>query len=380
MQQQGYIKSLDGVRGLAILLVLTFHSGLLHFGWFGVQLFFVLSGYLITGILWKEKTVKEPVSHKLKRFWIRRSLRIFPLYFIYLLGLGLTYLLVHFPSYYPTYAPYLFTYTVNYTRLHEGWQGNPLFTHLWSLSIEEQFYLFFPLLVFFIPARRLKYVLLAVIIITPFTRFLLYEYYAAKASAFVAADAVYWNTLSHLDAFFLGGMIPVLAPDKKPERAAKVFWACLLLAFLSGLINYLYSNGTANYFTDLGYDHVQTGNYAHVWRYTVLNLLFASLIWLLLQKPEGSFYRRLFENRILVRIGRVSYGMYILHWAVFVYVFARFYPLAHKWLEVLLFFPYLALVYGLAELSYHFIEARFLLWKEKLVPKKKPSLQAPVEE
>src|SRR3954469_10344160 len=138
----GYIKSLDGVRALAIILVMTFHAGITHFGWMGVQLFFVLSGYLITGILWKEKFRDVSLSFKFKKFWVRRSLRIFPLYFGYLVALGLTFLVLHFPSYYTLYAPYLFTYTFNYTRLLSGWQGNPLFTHLWSLSIEEQFYLF----------------------------------------------------------------------------------------------------------------------------------------------------------------------------------------------------------------------------------------------
>src|SRR5690242_8764765 len=109
--QAGYIKSLDGVRALAIILVMSFHAGLTDYGWMGVQLFFVLSGYLITGILWKEKFNDSPLGFKFKKFWVRRSLRIFPLYFGYLLVLGIIYLLFHFPVYYPDYAAYLFTYT-----------------------------------------------------------------------------------------------------------------------------------------------------------------------------------------------------------------------------------------------------------------------------
>src|SRR3954464_5417017 len=137
---EGYIRSLDGVRALAIVLVMTFHAQMNHYGWMGVQLFFVLSGFLITGILWKEKFRQERLPNKFKKFWARRSLRIFPLYFGYLAVLGLTYLIIHFPVYYPTYFPYLVSYTFNYSRTIPGWQGNPLFTHLWSLSIEEQFY------------------------------------------------------------------------------------------------------------------------------------------------------------------------------------------------------------------------------------------------
>ena len=119
----GYVRSLDGVRALAIILVMSFHANLNHFGWMGVQLFFVLSGYLITGILWKEKGLEGSVGFKLKKFWVRRSLRIFPLYFGFLIIIGVVYLLFQFPGYYPTYIPYLATYTFNYTRTFAGWEG-----------------------------------------------------------------------------------------------------------------------------------------------------------------------------------------------------------------------------------------------------------------
>ena len=69
----GYIKSLDGVRALAIILVMSFHANLNHFGWMGVQLFFVLSGFLITRILLHEKDLPTSSGFKLKKFWTRRS-------------------------------------------------------------------------------------------------------------------------------------------------------------------------------------------------------------------------------------------------------------------------------------------------------------------
>src|ERR1700694_2002377 len=101
--REGYVRSLDGARAIAILLVMTFHAELTRFGWLGVQLFFGRSGFLITGILWREKAKAGDLSHKFRRFWLRRSLRIFPLYFGYLLFLAVTYLLFHFPGYYPIY-------------------------------------------------------------------------------------------------------------------------------------------------------------------------------------------------------------------------------------------------------------------------------------
>ncbi|HWJ91189.1 MAG TPA: acyltransferase [Flavisolibacter sp.] len=376
----GYIKSLDGVRALAIILVMTFHAGITHFGWMGVQLFFVLSGYLITGILWKEKFRQAGLTFKFKKFWVRRSLRIFPLYFGYLIVLGLGFLLLHFPSYYTLYAPYLFTYTFNYTRLLSGWQGNPLFTHLWSLSIEEQFYLFFPLIIFFLPARLVKWFLVAMIFITPVTRYLLGGYYGARASMPIAADAVYWNTLSHLDAFFMGGLIPVLSLNRKIKNARALFISTLALVVIAGLANYLSEIAAPPYLSDLGYNHDAVGNYAHVWRYSVLNLCFASFLLLLtdIHRQGSTLLRRIFENNILVSIGRVSYGMYIFHWLIFVYVMAKIAAPQNIFLKLLFFIPYLAAVYLVAALSYRLYEVRFLRLKDRLFRRTSP-LPAGVE-
>jgi peptidoglycan/LPS O-acetylase OafA/YrhL len=119
----GYIKGLDGLRAIAIITVMSFHAEITHFGWLGVQLFFVISGFLITGILWREKHTDTSVPFKFKKFWVRRALRIFPLYFGYLIFISLVYLFFRFPSYYSDYAKYLFTYTFNYSRSLPQWQG-----------------------------------------------------------------------------------------------------------------------------------------------------------------------------------------------------------------------------------------------------------------
>jgi peptidoglycan/LPS O-acetylase OafA/YrhL len=369
--KDGYIKSLDGVRAIAIILVMSFHAGLNYFGWMGVQLFFVLSGFLITGILWKEKNREDAIGQKLKRFWARRSLRIFPLYFGYLLMIGIIFFVIHFPVYYPVYAPYLFTYTFNYTRLLSSWQGNPLFTHLWSLSIEEQFYVFFPLILFLLPKNLVKYFLIVVIFLSPLIRFCLGEYYNSKTSLYVAADAVYWNTLSHLDAFFLGGLIPVLTLNKRIKTPLVLLTTTFALVVIAGLINYFNGGSTYSFAMDFGYNHDVVDNYAHVWKYTMLNLFFASLIlYLVSVNIQGSLIQTVFENKWLVRIGRVSYGMYIFHWAILVYIAERVYPTQNLGLKFLLFLPYLAVTYGFAELSFRWYESKFLVLKDKFFPKK----------
>ena len=372
----GYIKSLDGVRAIAIILVMSFHAEITHFGWFGVQLFFVLSGFLITGILWNEKQTDTPLAFKFKKFWVRRSLRIFPLYFGYLLFISFSYILFHFPSYYSNYAPYLFTYTFNYTRSLPQWQGNPLFTHLWSLCIEEQFYLVFPLIMFFCPPKFIKYLLLVIIAISPVTRFLLGEYYKNKGlSPAVVADAVYWNTLSHLDAFSMGGLIPVLSLHKKIKKPQLIFLASLIIAAIAGALNFIYTDSGSFYFNDLGYNHGQIELYEHVWHYTCLNLLFASFILSIVSIHSGkifSFIRSALESSWMVRIGKVSYGMYLFHWAILVYICNRFFATENLALKIVFFIPYVFIVYVTAELSFRLYESRFLKLKDSLFLKKKP--------
>lgn len=385
---KGYIKSLDGIRAIAIILVMSFHAEITYFGWMGVQLFFVLSGFLITGILWREKQAQSSLQYKFKKFWARRSLRIFPLYFGYLLFVSLSYLFFHFPSYYSYYAPYLFTYTFNYTRSLPQWQGNPLFTHLWSLCIEEQFYLFFPLIIFLCPPKFTKYLMLIIIALSPISRFILGEYYKSKGlSPDVVADAVYWNTLSHLDAFFMGGIIPVLSLNKKIKKPHFIFIATIIIAFTAGLINYLAINSGHSYFNDIGYDHGQSVMYQHVWQYTCLNLVFASFILMLVSNYSNkliTFTRKSLERNWMVRIGKVSYGMYIFHWAILVYAYNQFFHTDNIYLRIVLFIPYVIIVYLFAEVSFRLYESKFLKLKDKLSFKKrtadKVSMAKPINE
>ncbi len=382
MHRDGYIKNLDGIRAIAIVMVMSYHANLTHFGWMGVQLFFVLSGFLITGILWKEKFKTEPLSYRFKKFWVRRSLRIFPVYFGYLAFLGGTYLLFHFPSYYRTYIPYLATYTYNYTRTFPQWQGNPLFTHLWSLSIEEQFYLLFPLIVLLLPEKLIRNFMLLVIALAPLSRYLLGIYYKNRGLApEVLADTIYWNTLSHLDAFFMGGIIPVLSLDKRIKKPEKILFISFLVALAAGTVNFFLDTppGT-NYINDLGYNHGLTRTYEYVWHYSLLNLFFASLILTLvsrhaLQKLKG--LRRLLENRWLVSIGKVSYGMYLFHWAILVYFYQRILPGHTIYTRALLFIPYVFLVYLFASLSFRFYESYFIRLKDKLFIRGKKTVIPP---
>jgi len=155
------IPTLDGIRGLAVLGVVMFHAWIpgsntqravetwvsksMQSSWLAVDLFFVLSGFLITGILLRTRNQ----LHYFRNFYARRTLRIFPLYY-----LSLILFICILPAYYPQMeslrkdAWWLATYTFNYRVATQGWPELSLLSHYWSLSIEEQYYLLWPLFVY----------------------------------------------------------------------------------------------------------------------------------------------------------------------------------------------------------------------------------------
>jgi peptidoglycan/LPS O-acetylase OafA/YrhL len=349
--------------------VVVFHAGLGNYGWVGVQLFFVLSGFLITGILRKESQTSSSLGFKFKKFWTRRALRIFPLYFGYLLALGVVYLIFHFPPYYAKFIPYLLTYTFNYTRTLPIWQDNPLFTHLWSLCVEEQFYIFFPLIIFLCPPRLTKGLMIAVVCLSPLIRYALCRHYLSEGlSDYDAGDATYRNVLSHLDAFFMGGLIPMFALDKRIRKPGWWFLGAALVALGAGLANYLNSPRVFAFPFELGYPQSLIAGDLHVWGYTCVDGFFAFGLLAVVSPYTSPWISRVLSGRWLVRIGQVSYGMYVVNLAVWMYFFEPYVRGAGIPLLMAVFIPYLLIVWGLAEVSYRFYEVKFIRLKDKLFP------------
>jgi peptidoglycan/LPS O-acetylase OafA/YrhL len=362
-----YIRSLDGVRALAVTLVMLFHFQLVDSGWIGVQIFFVLSGFLITRILLKEK--HQELGFYLKRFYWRRSLRIFPLYFTYLLLISLAFLFVPTPESTTSKLPYLFTYTFNFTRLSPEWTHSPLFTHFWSLSVEEQFYLVWPLLIFMLSERWLKRVLILIILSGPLVRFALGTWLlGTELSREAAGEAIYWFTLSHFDAFALGGAITLFRVQERIKYPGRLLAGALALTGLIGVVNWfvLFQQGNSYSFHTFGYGVGVTDNYQHVWSYTLLNFCFTAIIIGLVteNRLSKSLPLRLFSHPVLVSIGKVSYGMYVFHWAImaaFVKVAAPY--LGKGWLA---FIPYFLLVWAVSSISFYKYESLFLRIKDRL--------------
>jgi peptidoglycan/LPS O-acetylase OafA/YrhL len=149
------IAGLDGLRALSAVSVGLMHLGVFPAGWMGVQVFYVLSGFLITGILLDAKQ-DSSFSTLLKRFYYRRSLRILPLYLIYLSFILAASYLHRESTNQRSLLPSLLTYTYNIHRDLHPLESFGLSSHLWSLSVEEQFYLIWPLFVFFLSKQHFR--------------------------------------------------------------------------------------------------------------------------------------------------------------------------------------------------------------------------------
>ena len=362
---KNYISALDGLRGFGIIFVVLYHllrlkgadPSLLGFSWIFIQMFFVQSGYLITKILLQSKTL--PFKEYLKRFYWNRVVRIFPVYFLYLFLLVGVYLVFTITPDFPSIAPYLFTYTYNYTRLFENADFHPLYVHLWSLAVEEQFYLVWPFFLYFLSSRNIKIFIISLIVICPLVRYALGEYLVSHTSfdEMRIGEAIYGFTLSHFDAFAIGGSIAIFPFNWLKTRIKIVLLMFSLFGSVLLLLNqYSISGNTIDLgWTSLGIPLASLHNYQHVWSYTLVNVLFFLIIMLIIQTR----YQGIFNWTPFVSMGKVVYGTYIFHFALLL-VLTR--VAGGLWFP-LLFAISLAGSCGIGFLSYNFFEKRFLKYK-----------------
>lgn len=294
--------ALDGLRGLAILMVSVYRFGreldpashpaiavvrrLVPVGQYGVDLFFVLSGFLITGILLRSKD--RP--HYYRNFIARRALRIFPLYFASLL-LGLIVL----PQLFGTdmfdkardQQLYLWTYTTNLRMSWlNSWCFGP-FDHFWSLAVEEHFYLVWPAILCF-TRQRLLWVCLTLILTVLVGRTL-----AATNPAFgVAVETL---TLFRLDALCMGGALALLILKYEHHEALRRKSLWVMLGLLPVLLALLL-----------------TGRKVLALPSTICPAFMAAGMVVLLLSQRSSLVAQIFQNRGLKFLGKYSYGMYVV--------------------------------------------------------------------
>ncbi len=302
-----HLPSLDGIRGVAILLVLchqferlpvTAASGLglrildytLNVGWIGVQLFFVLSGFLITGILLDAKGRPD----FLRNFYVRRALRIFPLYF----GALLVFLVV-LPSL--GFAPKAWGEgQAAYWVFLSNWFGGEALPHFWSLAVEEQFYFAWPFVVLGLTVRRMLVACIVLASASLAVRILMVGFG-------VSPDAIYQVTPSRLDALALGGGAAALirlGGGAMPRlRNPATLWS---LAFGVAAAGFVVTRGFP-----------RTSPLGQTVGYSALALAFAlAVLALAVRDMEGESRpgpARLFRHPLLRMMGKFSFGMYVLH-------------------------------------------------------------------
>ena len=365
-------RSINTYRFFVFLLVFFFHTGNIDFGYLGVQAFFVLSGFLITPILIKTKQTSTSLFSYLKNFWTRRFLRIFPLYYLYLTVLFLTILIfglseksIYFESL-KNQLIYGFTYTYNFYHQSSSFQHNAFISHFWSLAVEEQFYIFWPFLIYFCSKKNLNKLLLLICFISPLFRILTSYCAGLDGFSFLYSDinlVIYVSTFSHLDAFAIGGLF---ALKNTLNFSNKLIFSSVLAVIGFGILIDYICNTNFN-ISSFGYPSFMKGSFRYVWGYSILNILFAII---LIGLKNRTLMRGVFENKALSNLGLISYGLYVYHFGL-IWIFKH---IANKGYLNLPDYTYniLALITTviISYISYHIFEKYFIQLKEKIAPKK----------
>ena len=363
------IKSLNTFRALAFFAVFLFHTGYLNAGYLGVQAFFVLSGFLITPILLDMKISKISLKLYLQIFLGRRFLRIFPAYYLFLLilimlGFIINYKLIPFASSFYNQLGHAITYTYNYIVVSPDYERNSLIAHLWSLAIEEQFYIFWPFFIYFIDTNQLKKQLIHLILLGPIIRIIIgLIIKSGILSAVVATNksalAVYILPFSYFDSFAVGGYFSLYV-----TRQIRIRWI-LTLAFVTVLLGLILEyNATKRLnLSGLGYMPVMYDSLKYIWAYSLFNFIFAMLLY---KMKKREFFFVIFENNIFNYLGKISYGLYLYHFPIIAFVDSY---LSNSHTQPFVHFTIsLTITIIISVISYHLFELKLLKLKNKLFP------------
>jgi peptidoglycan/LPS O-acetylase OafA/YrhL len=315
--KQSHLPVLDGVRGMAVLMVLLFHfwqgtpiyqhhfspnaariMSTLSIGQKGVDLFFVLSGFLITGILLR---TKGTVNY-FKNFYIRRSLRIFPLYYAVVLGCLTAGFIGSNPHFQWEKNWWYLLYLQNIgITFWPGSVAGPW--HFWSLAVEEHFYLFWPLVVLIFDHRKLALFSLTLIIASILIR----------AVFLMLGLDVFTFTPCRMDTLALGALLAIFFTN--PQHWQRVVsWTRRLVLPVAGF-------GLGSFFILSG-----TGNpILQTFKYTLFALLCGFVIVLSLSSGRCNPAPGFFGHSWLRSMGKTSYAMYVFHPFIYNLVLGRFY-------------------------------------------------------
>ncbi len=306
------IPQLDGLRGMAIGLVVLHHfiyqfhppmpetlwaisAPISRLGWSGVDLFFILSGFLIGGIL----VDARESDHYYSTFYVRRAFRILPLY-LFLVLLGFLFAELASPSgkvlgVYPAPWRYYLTFTQNFyfgRHTESIWYLQPT----WSLAIEEQFYLTLPLLIRKVDKDRLLALSIGMVIFFCILRSLLYWHGS------ISVMQSYVLPFCRFDSLFIGVACALLLRNQ--------WWHSQIQKHSRFIIGATVVTGCTFFLMD---HQLWTKNLLlHTVGFTIIGLFYASLMMLVLIHPQGAVSRA-FSYAPLMRLGTISYCVYLIH-------------------------------------------------------------------
>ncbi|WP_312078087.1 acyltransferase [Chryseobacterium sp.] len=340
--QTKHYNQLDGVRGIAVLMVMVFHffqtyepsndfllliKKISLFGKTGVSLFFVLSGFLITRILVDNKRQ----DFYFRNFYFRRALRIFPLYYFFLLVYYFIIPIISNTSISDfSQQIYHFTFLQNFASTFNWESFGP--SHYWSLSVEEHFYLFWPFVIYFFSFDKIKWIILLLVVISFITRFILITNNFEESQF----------TVARFDELAMGAMLSILEKEKILTLNNKKYFISLLIISALPLIYISFKNGD--------YSIVEKSI-----RHFILAIFYGTLVGIAIISSSENFLYKILTYKMLRYTGKISFGLYVYHPICFVLVFT-FLPIN----EILLIFvASFILAYLISMLSFNLFEKRF---------------------
>ena len=353
-----YLPQLDNIRGIAVILVIVSHwltgdhfiNRFISNGAVGVTIFFVLSGFLITGILLKSKQAiqqgTDSFSKAIVAFYFKRALRIFPVYYflIFVLFIAQDKYLLQGLGWHLAYASNFYFY------FYEAFEGGV--TVFWSLSVEEQFYLFWPAIIFFTPYKRMQFVFFIGISIAFIFRYL------------IVTNASFTGRLllpGSFDSFCIGGWVAYAHFFPKTRLNT------ILIKFGNSAVLLSLFIFASSFLVNI---HAEPHNsFFNASYFLLISISFGIWISNAAKGVKTGVFKHILDNRILRYIGKISYGMYLFHMFIPNLYGIDFPPILGPFSMYIIFAIRISVLVAVASLSWFLLEKPILNLKSIVEPR-----------